>query len=340
MEPKKILVIRFSSLGDVILTTGIFPNLKAAWPNCEVSVLTKRPFSPLFQNNPHVDHVHVYDPKEQLFSQLTKEIRLENFDLMIDLHSNIRSWFIRFISGSPIAAAIPKQMWARRKLVWFKKASPCLALSFRERVLSCLSHLGVPLISEETQLFPEHAQETLDSLSIPAGKTLIGLAPGAKHKTKQWTAEGFANVGNRFGGPNTEILLLGDKSDKETSQAVAKKLLVPYRDLTGWTSIPELMAVVSKLHLLITNDSGLLHMGEALRTPLVALFGPTVRKFGFAPYRATSKLVEVNDLECRPCTLHGDEVCPLGHHQCMTFLQENAVFEAGQLLLGMSSVTI
>lgn len=331
---KKILVIRFSSLGDVVLTTGIYPNIKAQWPDCEISVLTKGAFSALFDGNPCVDHVYYYDPKKQPFSQLTKEIRQEAFDIIIDLHSNIRSWFIRFISGAPITMPIQKMVWERRKLVWFKRTAPALQKSFRERVLECLEHLEVPVTHTETQLFPNRDPRFLDSLSLPESGTLIGMAPGARHKTKQWTPEGFAEVANRFGKKeNTMILLLGGKEDQEVARDVSKRLVVPYHDLTGWTSIPELTALMAKLDVLLTNDSGLLHMGEALNIPVVTLFGPTVRGFGFAPYRPTSVVIEVNDLPCRPCTLHGDEKCPVRHHLCMKNIDVEAVYSAMQTLL-------
>lgn len=125
---------------------------------------------------------------------------------------------------------------------------------------------------------------------------------------------------------------MGSAADRDAAKRVGEKLSVPYKDLTGFTSLKELMAVVSKLSFLLTNDSGIMHIADAFKIPLVAIFGPTVRAFGFAPYRPTSHVVEVN-LKCRPCSLHGTNVCPLGHHNCMNDVDTEAVLFATSELL-------
>ncbi|OVE77428.1 lipopolysaccharide heptosyltransferase II [bacterium F11] len=334
MSSKKILVIRFSSLGDVVLSTALLPNLKKKWPDSQVSFLTKSTYASVFDRNPFVDHVYIFDASRQTFSQLTKEIRLENFDMVIDLHNNVRSWFICFMARAAETIKVEKLDWARRKLVWFKRKSKVLDKSFRERVLDCLVPLGATVESPESQLFPSLDRQLEETFSLSSHKNLIGLAPGAKHATKRWTIDGFVEVANRLGAiPDSKILLLGDKSDEEISREISKRIRVPCESLTGWTSLSELIAIISKLRLLITNDSGLMHIGEALNIPLVALFGPTVRAFGFAPYRRTSRVVEVTNLPCRPCSLHGEERCPLKHHRCMKDLDANAVLLASSMLL-------
>jgi heptosyltransferase-2 len=192
-----------------------------------------------------------------------------------------------------------------------------------------LAPLEVPVVSTETQLFPFDANIVLSTFSIDPTKKLVGIAPGAKHRTKAWNPERFAEAANRLGAaPNTHIVLLGSKSDQAAARKVAEGLSVPYTDMTGFTSLPELISVVSKLSFLLTNDSGIMHIAEAFSVPLVAIFGPTVRAFGFAPYRPTSRVVEVVNLKCRPCTLHGDDECPLKHHNCMNDVDVNAVLFA------------
>jgi heptosyltransferase-2 len=194
--------------------------------------------------------------------------------------------------------------------------------------------LEVPVVSEETQLFPVNGDAVLKTFSIPIGSKLMGIAPGAKHNTKRWSPERFAEAANRLGAfPNSMILILGDKADQAVADHVSRLIKVSYKNLTGWTSLEELMAVVSRLSFLLTNDSGLLHIGEALRIPLVAIFGPTVRSFGFGPYRKSSRVAEVINLPCRPCTLHGDERCPLTHHHCMVDVDLDAVLFAASDLL-------
>lgn len=336
----KILVIRFSSLGDVVLATAIFPNLRTHWPDGEITVLTKSTYESIFDNNPSVDHVRIFDPAQQSFSQLANEIRDEHFDVIIDLHGNPRSWFLRFLAGAPTTVVVDKLLLARYGVVYFKHTPQSLSRSVRERILDCLKPLEVPVVSQETQLFPAGAEKILEAHGIAMGKKLIGIAPGAKHNTKKWPAAKFADAANRLGAfPNSLVLILGDKNDRATAEEVSSLVKVPCKNLAGWTSLKELIGVVSKLSLLVTNDSGLLHIGEAMKIPLVAIFGPTVRSFGFGPYRDTSRVAEVINLSCRPCTLHGDDRCPLRHHRCMEEVDVNAVLFVASDLLGESEET-
>jgi heptosyltransferase-2 len=336
---KRILVIRFSSLGDVILTTALFPNLKAYYPDSEVTVLTKSAYAPIFNGNPSVDRVLPFNAEAETFSDLARQVREQNFDMIIDLHGNLRSWFLRFVAGPPLSITVDKATLSRWALLFFKISTNELKKSVRERILEVLTRLAIPIINTETQLFPSHLNEVISKFDLPQNQSLIGIAPGAKHATKRWPVERFAEAANRLGAfPNTTVILLGDESDRPVGEQVAAKLVVNHRNLIGKTSLPELTAVVSRLSFLLTNDSGILHMAEALKIPLVSIFGPTVRAFGFAPYRSSSRVVEVSQLKCRPCTLHGDEVCPLKHHNCMKDVDVSAVMLAASSLLTHLSV--
>ncbi len=294
----------------------------------------------MFDRNPYVDHLLMFNPLKQTFSQLTQEIRAMGFDLVIDLHGNMRSFLVRLVTGAPKTVRVEKNSFARWFLVVFKQSSASLKKSVREKILECLPPLDIPLASTDTQLYPMHPGGVLSSLSIDPAARLIGLAPGAKHATKRWKPEFFAQVANQLGQrTKSMILILGDKSDQAVADQVSRLVTVPHKNLAGWTNLNELMAVVSTLSLLVTNDSGLMHMGEALKIPLVALFGPTVREFGFAPYRDSSRLLECADLSCRPCSLHGEDRCPLQHHRCMEQLRPEPVLSAAENLLKRSALS-
>lgn len=330
----KILVIRFSSLGDVVLTTALYPNLRARWPEAEITVLTRPAFAPVFDENPSVDHVRIYDPTQQTFSKLANEIRGERFDVIIDLHGNMRSWIIRLLAGAPLTVVVDKATVARHVALYLKRSPRSLQRSVRERILECLRPLDAPLVHQETQLFPLVTTSLLEAHGIDPKMRLIGVAPGAKHNTKRWSPARFADAANRLGAfPNSLVIIFGDKSDREVAEQVSSLVKVPCKNLAGWTSLKELIGLMSKLSILLTNDSGLMHVAEALKIPLVAIFGPTIRSFGFAPYRSTSRVAEVVNLGCRPCSLHGDDRCPLGHHQCMEDVDVNAVLYVGSDLL-------
>ena len=325
-QPRNILIIRFSSLGDVVLTTAVLPNLKAKWPNSRVTFATKSAFLPVFERNPHVDEVLTFDEAEKPFSQLSATVRERHWDIVIDLHRNPRSWFLRLVSGGECTAVVEKAVAARYALLFTKRPSASLKKSVRERILDTLDIIDVPVVSQETQLFPADPAPILQAWGASMNDRLIGVAPGARHATKRWPVAKFAEAANRLGAfPNTTVVIVGDRADKAVAAEVASKLVVRHVNLAGKTTLSDLIAVTSRFSLLLTNDSGLMHIGEALKVPLVALFGPTVRAFGFGPYRATSRVAEVINLPCRPCTLHGEERCPLGHHRCMEDLDVNAV---------------
>lgn len=317
-----------------MLTTALLPNLRAQWPNAKITVATKMAFAPVFDRNPNVDHVMVFDGPGRPFSQLAIDVRRQHWDVVVDLHANVRSWFLRLVAGGGWTVVVDKVVGPRYALLFTKRTPERLNKSVRERILATLEAIDVPLVSTETQLFSADPKPILETWGAPKDGQLIGIAPGARHATKRWPAARFAEAANRLGAiPNTTVLILGDRSDKAVAAEVASQLTVPHVNLAGKTSLSDLIAVTSKLSFLLTNDSGLLHIGEALKVPLVAIFGPTVRAFGFGPYRATSRVAEVVNLHCRPCTLHGDERCPLGHHKCMEDVDVNAVLFAASDLL-------
>lgn len=333
----KILVIRFSSLGDVVLTTALFPNLKKKYSSAEITLLTRKENNAIFNRNPHVDKIINSDNDHVSFSELTKKIRQTKYDILIDLQGNLKSWFIRLVTGAPKTIVVEKLSWARQMLVLFKIRSAKLNRTVRERILDCLKPLEAPVLTQETMLFPGDPEKTLKSFSLNSKMKFVGIAPGARHNTKKWNAAKFTEVANRLGAENkTMVLILGSKEDQAVAKQVSSRLSVPFRDLTGWTHIDDLISIVSRLSMLVTNDSALLHIGEALKIPLVAIFGPTVRQLGFAPYQKTSRVVEVVNLKCRPCSLHGDEKCPLGHHKCMEDIDPNAVLFATSMAQGKS----
>lgn len=337
----KVLVIRFSSLGDVVLSTVLFPNIRAQWPDSEISVLTKAAYERVFDNNPFVDHVLVFDPSRQPFSQLAKEIRENGYEVVIDLQANPRSWMVRLLAGGHRTVTMEKSLLARRALVWFRVRSRSLTRSVRERMLDCLKPLDIPIVNEETQLYPTGVDRLLETFSIPTNVKLLGIAPGAKHATKRWKPENFAIAANRLGAlAGSMVVLLGDKADRPLMDVIAPRLTVPYKDLTGWTNLSEFIGIISRCSFVLTNDSASMHIAEAFGIPLVAIFGPTVRDFGFAPYRRASRVVEVRNLSCRPCSLHGGAVCPMRHHKCMEDVDPNAVLLAASSALESEDVAV
>ena len=326
-----ILVVRLSSLGDVILTTPVFENLKSACPLCRTSVLVKRAFAPVFNGNPFVDDVLVFEDRG-LFGW-AREIRRRRFDVFLDLHDTIRSRLWGWFSGAGKILRYDKRVRERRRLVRSKVLSPRLAGRVVDRYLETLSVLGVPATTRRPRLYLDGG--TLNpALALKIGEgPFLGVVPGAAHATKRWPPERFAEAADAIlsgvcGGG--KALILGSAGDRAAAQAVSKRLKSPFVDLTGETNLEDLFRLLARCRLVLTNDSGAMHVAEALDVPTVAVFGPTVEAFGFFPIGPKAAVVQDEGLACRPCHLHGSEVCPLGHFRCMNDISVGRVVDAAR----------
>jgi heptosyltransferase-2 len=160
------------------------------------------------------------------------------------------------------------------------------------------------------------------------GKSVVGIAPGAAKRTKVWDVEKTQQLANLLSGQHGMFLVFfGDATDIRLVDAICKPLKDGYMNLAGKTDFRELALYLKACDVVLSTDSGPMHVAVAVDTPVVALFGPTVREFGFRPYDEQSVTISV-DLACRPCSLHGTETCPLSHHQCMKEIEVATVKEA------------
>jgi heptosyltransferase II len=332
----RVLVIRLSSLGDLILATPVFENLKAA--GARTSVLVKAAFAPVFEGNPFVDEVLVFE--ERGFLGWAREIRRRLYDAVVDLHGTPRSYGWSWLSGARRALRYDKRARERRLLVLAKRESPRLSGSVVDRYLECLD---VPTPHRSPKLFPRPSLPEALEKKIGPGP-FVALAPGAAHATKQWPPERFAESVDKLLGLASSplvgkgrgeglVLILGSKSDRPAAEQVASRLGAPSLVLAGETSLPEMFTLLSRCRLALTNDSGAMHAAAALGVPTVAVFGPTVRAFGFFPQGPNTAVVQSEGLYCRPCRLHGSETCPETHFRCMRDLTSDAVVSAALKIL-------
>lgn len=331
MIPSKILVIRLSSLGDVVLTSPVFAALKAAWPTAHITFLTKGAFAPVFTRHPFIDEIVGFE--ERSVWGWVGEIRRRKFDVVLDLHDTVRSRVWSWLSGAPRRVRYDKRAADRRRLVWTKRVSPRLAGSVVDRYLETLVPLGVPSSDRVPKLFLGAEDRLPESLEKRLGPgPFIALAPGALHATKQWPGDRFAAAADRL-AEGRPVVVLGTRADARAAEEVLKALTSPAQSFVGQTSLREMMLILRRCDLLLSNDSGAMHVAAALDVPTVALFGPTVKSFGFFPVGARTAVVEVAGLECRPCSVHGSKKCPLGHFRCMKDVTVDQVVVAAQALL-------
>lgn len=331
MIPSRLLVIRLSSLGDVVLTTPVLEALKAAWPNTPLTFLTKRAFAPVLKNHPQVDEVAVFEEKG--LWGWAGEIRRRHFDVVIDLHGTFRSRLWSLVAGAPRLVRYDKRASARRWLVWTKQVSPRLAGGVVDRYLETLIALGVPPAGRLPKLYLGLEERLSDPLEKRLGSgPFIAVAPGALHTTKQWLPERFAETADRISG-GRPVVLLGSAADSSAVECVLRYLKSPAQSVVNQTTLREMMLVLQRCALLLTNDSGAMHVAAALGVPTVAVFGPTVKPFGFFPVGAWASVIEARGLDCRPCSLHGSNTCPRGHFRCMKDVAVDQVVASAQKLL-------
>ncbi|MBI4371169.1 MAG: hypothetical protein HY552_02610 [Elusimicrobia bacterium] len=321
----RVLVVRLSSLGDVVLTRPVFAGLRARWPDARLAILVKPAYAPVVQAWPEIDETIVFRGLRRAF----REIGSRRFTHLLDLHATPRSLLLRLLAGVPNVSVYRKDALARRLFVAFGRRSPALARGTAERYLDALAAWGVPPAPPEAParldaLALDPLARKLEQAGTRAGDRLVGLHPGAAWATKRWPAERFAALCGRLSAAGFKPVLVGASGDAALCARIAAASGAV--DLAGRLTLAELAALMGRLALFVANDSGPMHLAAASGVPVVAIFGSTSRELGFFPQGPGSRVVEA-DLACRPCHLHGRDSCPEGHFLCMRLITTERVAE-------------
>ncbi len=322
--PQRILVIRLSSLGDVLLTTPLVRALKRRFPQCELDYLVSSRYRELLVSNPYVNRVLALEPGTGISRtrSMVTQIRESGYDVAIDLHGSIRSLLIR--AGSRISKVFTfrKHRLARTMLIILKRSVYPDDRSMAQWMLDSGSWLGVEDDGDGLDFFVDpsvesEVQGTIDDLASNHQQKWIAFAPGARHTTKRWFIDRWCDLAKRIVSHSQHrIMILGDKVDKPLGDEIINRIGDNGWNAAGQLSLSQSAAAVSHCQVLITHDSGLMHVAAARKVPVVAIFGPTVKAFGFYPFRVLYRVVE-RSLNCRPCSTKGSSRCPLGHFKCM-----------------------
>ncbi len=330
----KVLLIRLSSLGDVVLATSAVEALAGNLPEAEIMVLTKSRFVGVFANNPHVSGVLELGEGEGIFS-LASRVRGEKFDWVVDLHNNLRTTLLKFLVRGPKWSVYDKARLSRRMSVYTGKQGSEKPLHVVDRYLKALKVLAPPGVTDQRvlpSLYPGPDDVTaVDALlskgGVSADRPLVALAPGARWETKKWPEENWMALAARIEEElGATPVVIGSKDEAEVCARVAAGAKNSV-NLCGQTTILQSAEVISRSVAIITNDSAPLHFGVAVATPVVALMGPTVEGFGFYPL-GDRDIVLQRDMDCRPCSLHGGDKCPEGHHRCLVEITVDEVMSA------------
>lgn len=333
---KNILLIRFSAIGDIILTTPLIRCLKQTFPESNIDIVVKKQYAPLLAANPHLNRIIAWEPGS-VFS-LLRQVRPWSFDGVIDLQGNTRSGLLMLFRGKAAGARFRHMRLCRFLLVktglnLYGKTVP-VPLRFLDSVRKWqVADDGRGL---ELSVEPRAAaavQSVLKAAGLPGKRPYVVLAPGAGRATKRWPQDNYAETARRLVARGYRVVLTGGENDRElcrgiTDTADADRIV----DLSGRCSLSETAALLGGAALLITNDTGVMHMGCAVGTPVTAIFGPTSAELGFYPFRAVSSVVE-RTLDCRPCSFHGTDKCPRTHFNCMNTISVDDILAASEPLM-------
>jgi heptosyltransferase-2 len=356
VRPQKILIIRLSSIGDIVLATPLIRALRSRFPEARLDFVVKGNFAEVLRYHPAIDNLYELNPqgRRRELKALGGRLREVRYDVIFDIHKNFRSRYLAH-------AARPKQILRYRKHIFRRWLLVNLKLNLLRdatpiyrRYLEAAVALGVsppPPLGDGRWLelfWSEKEEQEVDAaMSMrhwQPNLPLIGLAPGAGFFTKRWPPEYFGKLAAALIQQGNQVAVLGGRLDVDLAKVIEAHTAPPLRshllNLAGALSILGSAAVVKRCRWLVTNDSGLMHIAEAVGVPLIAVFGSTTRELGFFPQLNSSRAVENLGLSCRPCSHLGRAHCPAGHFRCMreiaphqiaAIMQETLSVDAGRV---------
>ena len=318
-----ILILRLSSLGDVVLTTPLIQELRKRYPESRIDLVIAREYESLVSVLPGLNDVHIYSKKTGLrgLRSLRRELLKERYDYVLDLHNVLRTRILRRALGKH-TSVIDKRTLKRWLLVRFKYDLLGSAPDVIGRYFETARDLSVLDERRGPQLAVRHDRDP----------KRIAIAPGARHWNKRWPAEYYSQLCEELLDAGYNITFYGTLTEQALIEEIRKKLPAGnHRSLAGDIDLTEAAHSIGKCSVAITNDSGLMHVAEAVGTPVISLFGPTVKQFGFAPRDPRSIVLEVEGLYCRPCTAIGLDHCPEKHFRCMMEIEPERIIASIKL---------
>ena len=317
----KILVVRFSSIGDVVLTTPIVRCLKEQLPNATIHFITKKNFSSIIENNPNIDKIFTI---QSSVNEVIDELKKEKYDWIIDLHKNVRTLALKQ-KLKTASKSFPKMNIEKWVLVKFK-IDRMPKLHIVDRYFETVKHLGVVNDLKPCDFFINEESNVNISTSFSIQEAYITIAIGAQLATKRLPFEKLVEVIAELSLP---IVLVGGPMDNELAERIVNHF--PNKNLKnacGGFTLQQSASIVQQSKVLLTNDTGLMHIASCFEIPIVSVWGNTVPALGMFPYFPQKpdlfSIHEVKDLSCRPCSKIGFKECPKGHFKCMN-LQDSAL---------------
>jgi len=326
----KTLIIRLSSIGDIVLGSPLIRVLRKRFPSSQIDFVVRKEYSELVRYNPNLNFIHEFN-SDGGFRELRKlagKLRSESYDLVIDIHNSLRSRYLRSFIRAKKVVVIDKRIFARTMLVRFKKNYYRNIISVADRYIEPVKSYRIENDGGGLEIFiPDETAaritEKVSSLKSRSFGKIVGLCPSAKHATKRWPEERFIEAGIILSRElNAKIVIFGGNNDAELCARISHGIKSKAGDecaidYSSQFSLLETAAAMDFCDIIVTNDSGLMHIAAARCKKIVAIFGSTVREFGFYPVGTENIVIERNGLYCRPCSHIGLDSCPERHFRCM-----------------------
>ena len=324
----KVLIIRFSSIGDIVLTSPVIRCLKKQVPDVQVHYLTKASFRPVVASNPYLDKCYYLEDK---LDDLIPALRREKYDYVIDLHKNIRTLRVKRALKCK-TFSFPKLNFRKWVMVNFKK-DILPDKSIVERYFEAVQPLGVKNDGRGLDYFiPEKDEVTNRDIPMSHWAGYIACVIGGSYPTKQYPVEKWKELCRMSPYP---VMLLGGPEDKAAGDDISGIDKVKIYNACGKFNLNESASLIKYSKIVISNDTGLMHIAAAFKKPVISLWGNTVPEFGMFPYYGYNNIrtnvypktyiVENNSISCRPCSKIGYDKCPKGHFKCMNDLENQKI---------------
>lgn len=331
----KILVIRFSSIGDIVLTTPVLRCIKEQRKDIELHFLTKSSFRPVVANNPYLDKIFYL---EDDINVVIEDLKKEKYDHIIDLHHNIRTLKVK--KALKVQSHSFDKLNIRKWLLVNLRINTMPDKSIVERYLEAAKFLGINNDGKGLDYFIPYT--TLKNTDLPMSHWAgyVGCVIGGSYNTKKFPVEKWKELCAQIPFP---IMLLGGPEDREDGEQI--KMIDPVKvyNSCGKFSLNESAYLVKNARLIISNDTGLMHIAAAYQKTVISLWGNTSPEMGMFPYygnnnarlnpSSKSLIIENKGLSCHPCSKLGYDKCPKGHFKCMRDLDVNIIAEAAKKIL-------
>ncbi len=348
-----ILFVQTAFLGDLLLSIPALKTLRQTYPDKKIHLVCRKGLGSIIKYFGLADVIHDnFKKTKPSLTEWRQRFGEMRFDLIVCPHESFRSKVLCALTAADnkigyaswLGALVFDQTVERpmqwpevfRQLALLGEAIPGLRERLAQLPPGFRIYDSVPewasMVMISSQQKAERRQKIIDQYGFDAQKKIVALAPGSVWPTKRWPIKKFIEVARKYQFAGYHVVIVGSKDERKFGEAIQSEV-ASVLNLCGQTTLQQMIEVLAACDLLVSNDSGSMHMAATTSTPIVSIFGPTVLEFGYQPWSNHFRVVERQGLKCRPCSSHGGKVCPIGTHECMELIHSDAVISASSPFL-------